>query len=49
MELPTVLVDAVSFVGRADRIDCLNEKGQILWDYKTGGSHNYESSLQLAA
>ena len=49
VELPTMHVDAVSFVGRADRIDCLNEKGQILWDYKTGGSHNYESSLQLAA
>ena len=47
--LTPLKVEDVSFVGRADRIDCLEENGQLIWDYKTGSSSNYENALQLAA
>lgn len=48
-QLPPFTINDVSFRGRADRIDHLKEIGQILWDYKTAGSKNYENSLQLAS
>lgn len=46
--LPEIKRGLVTFSGRCDRLDVLDDGSFFLWDYKAGGSKTYSSSLQLA-
>lgn len=48
-ELPSFNTGGVTFSGRADRIDVLKDGRVIIWDYKSGPSDSYGSSIQLAS
>ena len=49
LDLPRLPMDSVAFTGKADRLDILDDGRAIIWDYKSGNSSSYSSSLQLAA
>lgn len=42
-------LDGVTFKGRYDRVDMLDDGRLLLVDYKSGGSEKYRNSLQLPA
>lgn len=48
MPLPPLSVNGVTFSGRCDRIDRLDDGRFLLWDYKTGGASAYAGAFQLA-
>lgn len=49
LDLVPLKMGFVTFTGKADRIDLLDDGRAIIWDYKSGDSSYYSSSLQLAA
>ncbi len=46
--LPPLTVEGVTFSGRCDRLDILNDGRFLLWDYKSGTSDRYKKAFQLA-
>ena len=49
LDLPILIVDGVSFTGKADRIEYLHDGRILIFDYKLGKSNGRNKSLQLAA
>lgn len=47
--LPPLEIGGVTFRGRCDRADGLDDGSLLLFDYKLGSSSGYEKALQLAA